>query len=292
MKHVVVAGATSFLARHLLPLLAGKANVIGLVRRGRMGDCSNVTYIPLELEEYDQFSMHVSRCDAYLPLVWAGTKRKARNDAQINESSFHAVMKSVRQAIDMGCKKIIIPGTCAEFSSDGRPIDEKTPCRPQSPYGYWKHQLVVETEKLCKERAVRFYCLRMFSVYGADDAPDKMLNAIWKQLVSNETICMTEGWQVWSFLHVDDAARAFAMTVLNDGLPEGCYNLAAEEHRTLRDFVEEMRVVANSSSEIHYGAIPYTGTIPHTIFLSRKMGRKFPWSPEIRFSEGIRNMQK
>lgn len=292
LKHVVVAGASSFLAGHLLPMLSGKYRVTGLSRRLGEVVCSGIDYAQLELANYDQFSKIVSSCDIYVPFIWAGTKREERASEQVNEASFHAVMESVRQAIAQGCQKIILPGTCAEFANDGQPIDEETAYRPDTPYGRWKQQLYQETKKLCADTGTHFLCLRMFSVYGSDDRRDKMINSIWGKLCAGASVEMTEGLQLWSFLHVDDAARAFLLAVESEDLSDGCYNLAATEHRRLRDFVEEMREAANSSSEICYGAVPYAdGKIPHTLFLSRKAGSIFSWQPKISFSEGIRRMK-
>lgn len=267
--------------------------ITGLVRNPSLERCAGVKYTSLELSDYDQFSKHVGSCDVYVPLVWSGTRREDRESEEINEVSYRFVMESIRQALAQGCKKIVIPGTCAEFAQDGVPVDEWSSPRPQSPYGYWKYQLSAETERLCRKAAAGFHCLRMFSVYGMDDDPNKMFNRIWNRLLANVPIEMTEGWQVWSFLHVDDAAKAFEIAILNDSLPDGYYHLAAGEHRCLRSFVEDMKRATKSMSELHYGAIPYTeGHIPHTIFLSRKAGGVFPWNPKITFAEGIKRMRE
>lgn len=292
MEHLVVAGGTSFIARHLLRRIdKTKYRVTALVRHLPPEKIDGVTYVCLALAEYDKLPAYVPQCDIYLPFAWDGTRKAAREAEEVNEASYRAVFQSIQAMIrQCGCKKIILPGTCHEYKNTGCPLDEEAPCQPQSYYGMYKHRLYEEAAALCRQTGTELVALRMFSVYGADDRREKMVNTWMWKLLCHEPLRMTEGLQIWSFLHVEDAARAFALAV-EGKIAGGCYHLAALEHRRLRDFVEEMKAIAESRSEIQYGAVPYpAGEIPHVIFVSRRGQQEFPWSPMISFSDGMREM--
>lgn len=292
MEYLVIAGGTSFIARHLLRRIdKTKYRVTAVVRHLPTEKIDGVQYVRLALTEYDKLLEYVPQCDMYLPFVWDGTQQAEREAEVVNEASYRAVLRSIEAMIrQCGCKKVILPGTCHEYKNTGCPIDEETPCQPQNYYGAYKYRLYQETAALCCQTGTELVALRMFSVYGADDRREKMVNTWMRQLLCHEPLLMTEGQQIWSFLHVEDAARAFAIAI-EGKIAGGCYHLAALEHRRLRDFVEEMKAIAESRSEIQYGAVPYpAGAIPHVIFVSRKGQREFPWSPVISFSDGMREM--
>lgn len=292
MEHLVIAGGTSFIARHLLRRLdKTKYRVTAVVRHLPTEKIDGVQNVCLALAEYDKLPEYVPQCDMYLPFVWDGTQQAAREAEAVNEASYRDVYQSIQAMIrQCGCKKVILPGTCHEYENTGCPIDEEAPCQPQNHYGAYKYRLYKETAVLCRQTGTELVALRMFSVYGADDRREKMVNTWMRQMLCHEPLLMTEGQQMWSFLHVEDAARAFAMAI-EGKIAGGCYHLAAMEHRRLRDFVEEMKAIAESRSEIRYGAVPYpAGVIPHVIFVSRKGQREFHWSPRISFSDGMREM--
>ena len=293
MKKVLVAGGNSFLAKRLLCLLDGESYKVAALTRNMddTKDKGNISYVNLDLNEYQNIGKHIKDCDVYIPFAWQGTKREERESEAVNEFSYRKLLQSVKTAIEQcGCKKIILPGTCHEYRNNGTPIDENTPCIPVTPYGKYKNKLYNEAGEYCSKHNVTFIELRMFSIYGENDKPTKMINTWLKKLLANEPINMTLGYQLYSFLHVDDVVRAFKTAVDKDNL-SGAYNLAAAEHRRLRDFVDEMKELANSESDIHYGAVPHANSsIPHTIFVSNKTKDELEWYPKVEFSSGVLRM--
>ena len=123
MEHLVIAGGTSFIARHLLRRIdKTKYRVTALVRHLPPEKIDGVTYVCLALAEYDKLPAYVPQCDIYLPFVWDGTRKAAREAEEVNEASYRAVFQSIQAMIrQCGCKKIILPGTCHEYKNTGCP---------------------------------------------------------------------------------------------------------------------------------------------------------------------------
>lgn len=293
-KNIVIAGANSFIARHIINQLENqKYNIVGVVRKvpEKKSRFQNVQYIEMDMEEYHNIDKYIDKCDCYLPFAWNGTKRECRNDEKINEKSYQCILKSIEVMVEQcGCSKIILPGTFSEYRNEHIPIDENTPCEAELVYGRYKHQLYKDVFRFCKEKNVAWAEARLFSVYGADDSDDKMINSIMQKMLKNVEISLTKAEQIWDFIHVDDVAAAF-IKLMETEVESGCYNVATNEHRTLKSYIEEMKAITGSQSDLKYGAVPYgTDGIPHVICKTDKILKAIDWTPKISFYSGIKEM--
>ena len=293
-KNLVIAGGTSFIARNLIKELdPDRYNITSLVRKNIPAQAENreVRYIPLRMEEYGNIGGYVSDCDCYIPFTWDGTVRADRNNRQKNEESYHCIMESIRIMIEKcGCSKVILPGTFSEYKNQHTPIDEETSCDSALEYGRYKHKLYEDAYELCMQKGVKLVEARLFSIYGEGDSEEKMINQILTNMLGNEEVPLTLGEQIWDFLYISDVASAFRKLIEAD-VEDGCYNIATNEHRTLRSYVEEMKEVTGSKSNLAFGAIPYgTEAIPHVICVTDKINRAIAWRPKVEFSEGIKKM--
>lgn len=291
-KKLVISGGNSFIARHLLQKLdRNKYEIIALVRNDpeKKFRVNGVKYLVVDMEEYHELDQYIDVCDYYLAFAWNGTKREDRNNIEINEKSYHCILNSIKVLAEKcGCSKVLIPGTFSEYRNTHTTINEKTCCEPVTAYGKFKYQLYKDASAACQEYGVSLIETRLFSVYGSDDSEDKMINSILKKMLNNETIFLTKAEQIWDFIHVDDVVEALC-GLLESDVESGCYNIATMEHRTLRSYLEEMKNITGSESDLVYGAIPYEGEqVPHTICDTTKIMHSINWEPGISFEEGIK----
>lgn len=293
-KNIVITGANSFIARHIIRQLEHqKYNIVGVVKKvpETKPSFQKVQYIEMDMEEYHNIDKYIGKCDCYLPFAWCGTKREYRNDEKINEKSYRCIFKSIQIMVERcGCSKVILPGTFSEYKNKHVPIDEYTPCDPELAYGRYKYQLYQEALQFCREKNAVLAEARLFSVYGPDDSDDKMINSMIQKMMKNEEISLTKAEQIWDFIHVDDVAAAF-IKLMETEVESGCYNVATEEHRSLRSYIEDMKAITGSKSELKYGAISYgMEGIPHVICKTDKILHTIDWKPQISFYDGIKEM--
>lgn len=294
-KNLVIAGGTSFIAGNLIKGLDLESYEITSLVRTKIpmqAETGKIRYIPLKMEEYGNIDKYISMCDCYIPFTWDGTKREDRNNRQKNEESYRCILNSIRIMIEKcGCSKIILPGTFSEYKNFHVPIDEETICDNELEYGKYKHKLYEEAYELCMQRGVKLVEARLFSIYGEGDSEEKMINQILTKMLGNEEILLSLGEQIWDFLYISDVISAFRKLIEKD-VEAGCYNIATNEHRTLRSYIEEMKEVTGSKSNLVFGAVPYgTDVIPHVICVTDKIRKEIDWMPEVAFSEGIKRMQ-
>ncbi len=98
--------------------------------------------------------------------------------------------------------------------------------------------------------------------------------------------------QMWNYLYVEDAARALAQLLLGKA-PAGVYNVAGEDTRPLRSFIEEIYdLCGRKGSDVDGDRPPNAeGVISLQPDLT-KLKEAAGWKEQVEFAEGIRRMIK
>lgn len=299
MSKIMITGASSFIGVNLIQELIKKNyDIIALVRRNShkkqlIPSCECIRVIELDMEDYKNASKVVGdEVDCLVHLSWNGTRAASRDDAELQKNNYKYSMDIVHGAISMGCKRIISAGSQAEYGICDGIISEESKCNPITEYGKQKLNFYADTLALCQEKGISFKEPRFFSLYGCDDYEESMMISIIKKMLSNEKCDLTLGIQMWDFLHVSDATRGLVL-LIEKQCEDGVYNFGSGDTRMLKDFLEEMRMLAKSDSILNYGVIPYPQTGMTTIQPDvRKLVKQTGWYPQISFQEGVLQIMK
>lgn len=148
-----------------------------------------------------------------------------------------------------------------------------------------------EWGRLCgAQRKLRFVNLRLFHLYGPGDSADKFVPSIVKRCAANEDIDLTDGEQRRDFIYIDDAVDAVIKVIeAESGLPDGYmhYDVGTGESWRIRDFVEEIRRLSNSSAKLNFGALPKrVGEFENACADSQTL-KETGWQPRTSVAEGV-----
>lgn len=290
---VVVTGATSFIGKQFV-LSAVKIgwDVVAVVRKNspklfELKTISNLEIIELNMDEYAQIGKMTGKCDCFVHFAWNGTRGQERNDQIMQEANYENSIMAIRSMIGAGCKRIITAGSQAEYGCCKGVITEETECHPNTQYGIYKLKVFDTAKKVCEENKVSYKEPRFFSLYGPGDYNKTLIMSLLRSMKKNEPCNLTQCVQMWDFLYIDDAINA-VIKLCEKNCPDGAYNLGSGDVRILKEYVEEMKEILNSSSQLNYGAIPYPETGMVSIYPSvDKLKRDVSWKPKVSFREGI-----
>lgn len=297
---ILVTGATSMIGIELCQsLINGGHTVIAVLRKDSIKEkkliiSEQLRCIYLNMEQYaDLVNIVTESIDAAVLLAWNGTRGEARNDEEIQVKNYEYNMDAVRALISLGCKKIISAGSQAEYGPWflNESQTELTETKPNTAYGIQKLNFYSEALKICVKNQVVFIEPRIFSLYGPDDYEGTMVISILRKMLNNETCKLTECKQMWDFLYITDAIEAF-IKLLEKECESGVYNLGYGISKPLKNYVEEMYDITQSSSTLQYGAIPYPVTGMVNIHPSVEKMKAIGWSPVVTFKEGIQQILK
>ena len=261
----VVTGATSFIGVRLARLLLEKGNrVVAVCRdrdRGRklLGSHESLDIVPMQLADYGRLDTLLQQADVFVHLAWEGTGHEGRNDIAVQQANVGYAETSMRVARRLGCRLFVEAGSQAEYGSQSVLTDENAVCVPASAYGKAKLAVCRRGFELAEELGMKYLHLRIFSLFGEDDHPWTLVMSCVKRMLQNEPIDLSACTQSWNFLYIADAVSQIEQlcryALDKDDFCHEIYNIASDDTRPLRSFVEEIKQLTGSESDLHYGAM-------------------------------------
>lgn len=264
-KTYVVTGATSFLGVRLVGFLQAQGHRVVAVCRNRekaralFGTHDNIRCVIAELPLYANLYQQVEQADVFIHLAWGGTDHQGRNDAATQQANVQYSEAAMRAACRMGCQLFVASGSQAEYGLQREMVDEASPCQPFSEYGKAKLAACERGFALAEELGMKYLHLRIFSLYGEDDHAWTLIMSSLARMVKNEPVDLSPCTQTWNFLYIVDAveqiARLCDYALRKSDYVHEIFNIASDDTRPLRAFVEQMRQLAESESKLNYGAV-------------------------------------
>lgn len=259
----VITGATSFIGLELIKyLLVHKHTVTAVCRPNSKGTLSipkGVEIVTSEMCNYGELYNKITSAEVFINLAWGGTGQDGRNVVDIQNENITYTIDAMSAAKKMGCKLFLEAGSQAEYGSTTSPQREDSVCNPFSEYGKAKLKVNEELFALSETLDIKYIHLRIFSIFGENDHPWTLVMSAIDKMLKNEPVELSHCTQNWNFLYVKDAVRIITLlcenAVKEPTFSHEVYNVASDDTRVLKDFVEEMKLLTKSQSELIYGAI-------------------------------------
>lgn len=260
----VITGATGFIGLQFTKtVLAGGHSVFAVCRRGsesekRLPENPRLTVVYCEMSEYGTLSENIPGADIFVHFAWKGTTVSDRSKTDIQRENVGYAMDAIAAAFKMGCSLFVEAGSQAEYGIANGKITEDTACNPFSEYG--KAKLTIKEQGfLCAGKlGIKYLHLRIFSVFGENDHPHTLIMHLLSQMQAGKPVDLSECAQKWNYLYVQDAARQIfllSQEAYNDTkITQEVFNIASEDTRLLKEFVERIKKLLGSASTLNYGA--------------------------------------
>ena len=305
---VIVTGATSFIGKAVTKeLLAGGHHVFAVVRPDSPGRSrlemlageqrENLTFLPFALKDIGKLESCPELCpippkkaDLWLHLGWEGAGSANRQDPQVQARNIGYALDSLHTAARLGCTRFLFSGSQAEYGIVDGVMGEGIVCHPVSEYGKDKLEVCRRAQQAAGALGIDYVHARIFSVYGPEDHPWSLVSTCLDTFLKEGRMELGACTQQWNFLHVRDAARALTGLLLAK-VPAGVYNVAGDDTRPLKSYIEQMHRLCGGKGSYEYGKRPpnaegVVSLVPDTGKLKEAAG----FSQEISFEDGIREM--
>jgi nucleoside-diphosphate-sugar epimerase len=276
---VLVTGAAGFIGSHVVEALAGKGDEIFAVARNRGGvERQQRTPSEIHIVELDLMNSAAVRSELRdirpelaIHLAWC-TKPGKYWSAPKNLEYVEASLKLGRGLSDVGCRRLVVAGSCAEYDWDyGFLSEDRTPLRPRTLYGACKNGLREILQAYCCKKAMQFAWLRFFHLYGPREKEARLAPSVILSLLRGETARCTSGEHIRDFLHVEDAASAVRAVSSSDFT--GAINIGSGEPVKLRTIVEIIAGIVDARDRVVFAALPDKPSEPHLRVATYKSSR-------------------
>ena len=276
-------------------LLDAGVEVFALVRpgsphAGRLAPRPGLKLVETDLSALAHVSLPAVPGAAFFHLGWVGSDGKSRGDASLQDRNVAWSLGAVRLAAKIQAGVFLFAGSQAEYGRVEGTITADTPPHPDTPYGRAKLEAESRCAAACREAGIRFGGLRIFSVYGPFDGENTLISYLIRSFQRAESPKLTPCGQTWNYLYALDAARAVAL-VATLGRDGAIYNLASDDTRPLRSYVEELRAIVNPEVTVDYGAVPYAeNQVMNLRVDTTPLQRDTGFSPACPFEDAIKEM--
>lgn len=292
---IVISGATSMIGAALTnKLLENNHEVIAVVRPNSkktkaLDNNPKLSIVECNMEDYaDLNNLIKGKVDVAVSTAWNGTRGAYRNNKELQEENYKNSISFLRAMLSKGCLKFLTAGSQAEYGlwTKKEKLKEDVVPNPNTEYGKYKLNFYQYAKDCCSDNGCKLIEPRFFSLYGPKDYEGTLVISTLEKMLKNEPCELTECIQLWDFLYIDDAIDGLVKLV-EDDVPEGIYNFGSGYSAPLKEFIEEMKEITNSDSELRYGFIPYpaTGIVDVNPDVSKLM--KCGWEYKTSFQKGV-----
>ena len=110
-----------------------------------------------------------------------------------------------------------------------------------------------------------------------------------RKLLRGEHCAFSAGEQLYDFIYLDDAVKAF-VAIADKGISGRTYYIGSQNPRPLKEFLYEMRDAVDPEIEIGIGEIPFNAvSLTYKEFDIHAVKNDTGFIPMISFREGIKN---
>jgi nucleoside-diphosphate-sugar epimerase len=135
--------------------------------------------------------------------------------------------------------------------------------------------------------------MKIFHMYGENDAPGKFIPFLIKNIKSNQpTLDLTPGEQTRDFIYVEDVATAFEKVLCSFNLLEQYqeFEVGTGKSYTIKELAILIKEITNSTTVLNFGAIEYrAGEIMDSNANNLKLS-ELSWKPKFSIKEGLSNL--
>jgi nucleoside-diphosphate-sugar epimerase len=300
-QRALVTGATGFIGRHLVRgLIEAKLQVVVLVRPGSpVPEQWHGRVTCIACDDWSEAGLCAALASQPFDLVFHlatyGVRPNDRDPGLMLRINVGLPALFVRLCKERGAR-LVMAGTFSEYerTPDQTRLSERSPLETRKIYGASKAAGGIVASALAESLGVRLRLLRFFQVYGAGEAPHRLLPSLVAGLSRGERVALSDGTQVRDFIYVDDVVEACIKAGDDMTLPSralaATWNVCTGVGHSVRTFAV---LVAGAMGEpverLGFGDLPMRpDDEPYLVGDGERMLRALDWRPKYDLADGIR----
>src|SRR5262245_13205498 len=288
MTRVLVSGASGFVGRRSIePLLAHGAEVHTVQRHPGEFATGVVTHTANLHDAAAVASLMADvRPTHLLHFAWIATPGVYLTSLD-NPLWLRSSLRLVEMFLENGGQRVVVAGSAMEYDwSAGVCSERTTPCRPATLYGACKHAQYEVLERWSSQAGFSFAEGRLFWTYGPEESPERLVPSMIRASTSGMPFRLRYPAQVRDYLHVADAAAAFA--ALLESNVQGAVNIGAGEGVMLSRLAEIVGEETGQRLFVERGDDEANDPAPVVLAEVTRLAGDGGFTPRYRMEEGIR----
>lgn len=296
MKKAIVAGGAGFVGSAVVRELISRGVDVTVVvrpgfdrnRNGRLNGL-NITLVECDIAEIHTLlrKLKSRNYDVWYQFAWDGLFGEPLLDYTTQIANIKYVMDAIVAAKKLGCERFIGAGSISQYEL--RTIEGQINKND-------KHRVYKTAKLACEymgrsvasQQGIKFFWPIITNIFGEGEESPRLINSMIKDLLAGKRKALSEGNQIYDFIHISDAARAFA-DIGERGIEFHRYVIASGAARPLKEFLLELRDIINPNAELGFGEFAFNGIyLPEEDYDITPLTEDTGFHPQVTFTEGIR----
>lgn len=295
MKKAIVTGANGFVGAAICEELAEQGVQVIAVVRSRNSDVrrlhkiKGIQIVYCELKDYHELPAKLldRDMDVFYHLAWDGTSGELRGNSLIQTENIRYACDAVRVCAELGCKRFVFAASIMEYEIC-KNMETETAQSINTLYCTAKLAADYMARAVADNLQIDYIRAVISNIYGPREVSARLINTSIRKLLWGEHCAFSPGEQMYDFIYITDAAKAFA-AIGERGIADRTYYIGSVNPRPLREFLLEMKEQTAPEQEIGLGELPFLGvSLSYDEFDIRAVKRDTGFEPQISFAEGIR----
>jgi UDP-glucose 4-epimerase len=263
-ERVLVTGAGGFCGRAIAAALAsGGHDVVATIRpgtRSATGALGQVELVECDMTDAGAIAALVERTRPARCVHAAAAGARARCDdldllLRTNVGSTVALAEALAQT---GATRLLTLGSSSEYGTPNGAMCESSVAAPDDLYGISKLSAGLAAHAIGRARRLQTVHLRLFSVYGPGEAPERLVASVVRAVAERRPIALTGGRQVRDFVFIDDVVDATLHALFTPSPAAGTFNVGTGVETSIRELALLACGLAGADSALlRFGALPY-----------------------------------
>ena len=261
---VLVTGAGGFCGRAIAAALAaGGHQVVGTIRPGTRAAAlllEGVELIECDMTDAVAIAGLVSRVrpDRCVHAAAAGARARCDDLDLLLRTNVSSAVALATSLADCGATRLVTLGSSSEYGTPLGAMSESAIAAPDDLYGISKLAQGLATHAIGHERDLQTMHLRLFSVYGPGEAPERLVASVVRAIAERRPIALTGGRQVRDFVFIDDVVDATLHALFTPTPDAGTFNVGTGIETSIRELaVVACGLAGADAALLQFGALPY-----------------------------------
>lgn len=296
MKKAIVTGANGFIGTALCRELSSQGvDVIAVVRdkREKIDTIENLPNLRIVFSDISNFrnlaDIIIDRdVEVLYHLAWVGSAGALRSDIDVQLKNVKYTCDTVKACADMRCSRFVFASSVMEYEIEAIMATDVTP-EINTLYSSAKVAANYMARTLAGNLGIDYIRAMISNIYGPGEISPRLINTSVRKMLNGEHCAFSAGEQIYDFIYIVDAAKAFA-AIGERGIANKTYYIGSQNPRPLKEFLCELRDQVDPAIEIGLGEMPFNGVaLTYSEFDIYAVKDDTGFVPQVSFDEGIKN---
>lgn len=296
IKKAIITGANGYVGSAVCRELASlDVEVIAIVRHpeadiSRIVDIKGIRIVYSDLSDFGKLSEVIQDKDVDIlyHFAWIGSAGPLRGDIDVQMKNVQYTCDTVKACAEMGCKRFVFASSIMEYEIQATMETDVTPST-NTLYSSAKIAADYMARTIAGSLGIEYIRAVISNIYGPGETSPRLINTSIRKMLKGEHCAFSAGEQLYDFIYINDAAKAFA-AVGEMGRSNCTYYIGSLEPKPLKEFLLEMRDCVDPEIEIGLGELPFNGvSLTYEEFDIYAVKNDTGFTPKVSFEDGIKN---